>query len=65
MSTNTSQAATLDAFTICHLAEWTTANVHENDLVPFTDWALRVLWDDPTLADMGWALLLRSWENQR
>lgn len=52
----------LDAFTIRHLAAYVAEAVHENDRDAFSAWALETLNDDPTLADLGWPSLYRTWQ---
>ena len=50
-----------DAFTLRHLAYYVDESVWDDEREAFMSWVLAQLADDPTVADVGWSSLYRSW----
>lgn len=51
----------MDDFTWSHLLTWTDDVVYDDQRDAWLDWVSTTLADDPTLADLGWPSLYRSW----
>lgn len=53
----------MDDFTFNHLHEWATDHVYDHELFDFMGYANTAINDDPTLVDVGWPSIYRTFRD--